>query len=61
MTGTSLAVQQLRLCTSTAGDAGSIPDQGSKMFHALGYGQKKKMINCRNVIRQRDLGEGIKL
>ena len=27
MTGTSLAVQWLKFCTSTAGDVGSIPDR----------------------------------
>ena len=34
--GTSLAVQCLRLCASTAGDAGSIPGQGTKIPHAAG-------------------------
>ena len=32
--GTSLAVQWLRLCTSTAGDTGSISGQGTKIPHA---------------------------
>ena len=32
--GTSLAVQWLRLCASTAGGMGSIPGQGPKILHA---------------------------
>ena len=32
-TGTSLAVQWLRLCTSNAEGTGSIPDQGTKIPH----------------------------
>ena len=32
--GTSLVVQWLRLLTSTAGDTGSIPSQGTKILHA---------------------------
>ena len=32
--GTSLAVQWLRPCASTAGYVGSIPDQGTKIPHA---------------------------
>ena len=32
--GTSLAVQWLGLLTSTAGGAGSIPGQGTKILHA---------------------------
>ena len=31
--GTSLAVQWLRLCASTAGGTGSIPGQGTKILH----------------------------
>ena len=38
--GTSLAVQWLRLCTSTAGGMGSIPDRGTKIPYALWHGQK---------------------
>ena len=34
--------QWLRLCASTAGDAGLIPGQGTKILHALWPGQKKK-------------------
>ena len=40
--GTSLAVQWLRLCTSSAGGAGSIPGQGTRILHAAWYGQKRK-------------------
>ena len=40
--GTSLAVQWLRLCASSAGDVGLIPGQGTKILHAVGRGQKKK-------------------
>ena len=32
--GTSLEVQWLRLCASTAGGMGSIPGQGPKILHA---------------------------
>ena len=40
--GTSLAVQWLRLHASTAGGAGSIPGWGTKILHAVRRGQKKK-------------------
>ena len=41
--GTSLVVQWLGLRDSSAGDAGSIPGQGTKIPHALqGWGQKNK-------------------
>ena len=40
--GTSLAVQWLRLCASTAGGMGSIPGWGTKIPHAAQYGQKEK-------------------
>ena len=40
--GTSLAVRWLRLHTSTAAGAGSIPTQGTKILHATRHGQKKK-------------------
>lgn len=33
-TGTSLAVQWLGFCSSSAGDSGLIPDQGTKAPHA---------------------------
>ena len=41
-TGTPLVVQWLRLHTSNAEDAGSIPGQGTKIPHATQWGQKKK-------------------
>ena len=37
MSGTSLAVQWLRLHISNAGDTGSIPGQGTKIPHASGH------------------------
>ena len=37
MTGTSLAVQWLRLCASNAGGTGSIPGQGTKIPHAAAW------------------------
>ena len=40
--GTSLAVQWLRLRTSTAGGTGSIPGRGTKILHAVWHGQKEK-------------------
>ena len=40
--GTSLAVQWLGLCTSTAGSMGSIPGWGTKMPQAAQHSQKKK-------------------
>ena len=44
--GTSLAVQWLRLHTSTAVDTGSIPGRGSKIPHAMRHGPKnRKMWN----------------
>ena len=38
--GTSLVIQWLRLCASTAGGAGSIPGQGTDILHAAWCGQK---------------------
>ena len=38
--GTSPVVQWLRLCIPNAGDMGSVPDLGTKIVHATGYGQK---------------------
>ena len=38
--GISLEVQWLRLCTSNAGGAGSIPGWGNKIPHAAWHGQK---------------------
>ena len=45
--GTSLAAQWLRLCTSTAGDMGSIPGGGTKIPHAAPHGQKTKQNKTR--------------
>lgn len=35
-------VPELRLCTSKAGGAGSIPSQGTKFLYATWYGQKER-------------------
>ena len=43
--GTSLAVQWLRLCASTAEGAGSIPGLETKIPHARQHDQKKKKEN----------------
>ena len=40
--GNPLVVHWLRLCTSTAGDMGVIPDRGTKIPHAVRHSQKKK-------------------
>ena len=37
---TSLVVQWLRICASTAGDVGLIPGWGTKIPHAIGHSQK---------------------
>ena len=44
-------VQWLRLCASTAGGAGSIPTQGTKIPHATWHGQKifKNLIKKRKI------------
>ena len=42
-TGTSLVVQWLRLCTSTARGMGSIPGWGAKILHAAWLGKKIKI------------------
>ena len=39
--GTSLAVQWLRLCTSSAAGAGSIPGWGTKIPHAAAWCDQK--------------------
>ena len=39
-----LVVQWLRFCTSTAGDIGPVPDEGTKILHAAQHGRKKKRI-----------------
>ena len=36
-------VQWLRLCTSNEGNAGLIPDRGTKIPHAVWFGQKNKI------------------
>ena len=41
-------VQWLKLCTSTAGRAGSIPGPGTKIPHAGRCSQKKKKIYSNN-------------
>ena len=41
MRGTSLAVQWLRLCISTAGSTGLIPDWGARIPHATKHDQKQ--------------------
>ena len=38
--GTSLAVQWLKLCSSTAGDLGLIPGQGTRILHTVRCGKK---------------------
>ena len=43
--GTFLAVQWLRLCTSTAGVAGLIPSQGTEILHAAQHSQKKRKLS----------------
>ena len=47
--GTSLAVQWLRLCASTAGGVGSIPGWGTKIPHAVCHGQTMKINKVRIV------------
>ena len=42
ITWTTLAVQWLRLCTSSAGGVGSIPCRGTRIPDATWHGQKKK-------------------
>ena len=39
-----LAVQWLRLCASTAGGTGLIPDQETRILHVAQHSQKKKMV-----------------
>ena len=59
MTGTSLVVQWLRLCGSTAGGVGLIPGWGSQMPHcaALPHLRQKKGGGVRRGMSQ---GEKIK-
>lgn len=44
LTTTSLAVQQLRHCTPTAGGVDSITGQGTKISYSVWHGQKNKQI-----------------
>ena len=41
----SMAVQLLRLCTSSGGGTGSIPGQGTKILHAAWHGQEMRKLN----------------
>jgi len=41
--GTSLAVQQLRFCASTAGGVGSVPSWGAKSLRTTQCSQKIKV------------------
>ena len=52
--GTSLAVQGLGLRTSTAVGTGSIPGQGTKIPHAVWYGQKKKKKETYSLLGETD-------
>ena len=45
-TGTSLAVQGLRLQASNAGGTGSIPGQGTKIPHAVRHGRGSGGERC---------------
>ena len=46
---TSLAVQWLRICASTAGGMGWIPGQGTKISNATWYSQKNLSLEiCKN-------------
>ena len=42
--GTALVVRWLRLCTSTTGDAGSIPGQGTKIPHVTQCSQINRKL-----------------
>ena len=52
---TSLAVQWLKLCASTAGGTGSIPGRGTKIAHATWRDQKKKFFFPNNIKRKNHL------
>ena len=43
--GTSLVVPWLRICLSMSGGRSSIPDQGTKIPHAVQFGQTLKKEN----------------
>ena len=53
--GTSLMVQLLRLCASTAGDVGLIPAQGAKILCATLCGQNTKKKKERHESNDRGL------
>ena len=47
VSGTSLAVQWLRLCISNEGDMGSVPGWGTKIPQAVRHGKKKKRMTSK--------------
>ena len=53
-TGTSLAVQWVRLRASTAVGMGSIPGGGTKIPHAVRHGQKKKTNHGQSKIKKKN-------
>ena len=55
---TSLAIQQLRFWASTAGDAGLILRQGTKILHSSQCGQKKKK-ECSKLSQSRHFLENL--
>ena len=58
MFGTSLVVKWLRLCASNAGDAGSIPGQGTKIPYATYQGQKiNENIFKKIKIKKNEMGQ----
>ena len=60
--GTSLAVQWLRLRASSAGGAGSIPGQGTRIPHAAWRGKKKKKISSpREEVQLEQFGSQVRL
>ena len=50
MLGSSLVVQWLGLCASTAGGTGSTPGQGTEIPHATWHGKKKKEMLSRKEV-----------
>ena len=56
--GTSLAVQQLRICASTVGGVGLILGQGTKILHSSRCGQKKKK-ECNKLSQSRHFLENL--
>lgn len=53
--GTSLAIQEVRLCASTVGDAGSTPAQGTRILHAMP--PKKQNTRNKNKTERKNLGK----